>query len=75
MKPLLLSGLTTAIGFITLAWSYNPALRGLGLLCGLGVGWCLLTAFVFVLPACALLLRRPQQEPVASPLHPEAAQK
>lgn len=57
MKPLLLSGLTTVIGFITLAWAYNPALRGLGLLCGIGVGWCLLTTFVFVLPACAMWAR------------------
>ena len=54
MKPLLLSGLTTCVGFSSLAWAENPALRGLGLLCGIGVGWCLLATFVFVLPACAL---------------------
>lgn len=58
MKPLLLSALTTVIGFITLAWSYNPALRGLGLLCGLGVAWCMITTFLFVLPACALLAKK-----------------
>lgn len=57
MKPLLLSGLTTVIGFITLAWAYNPALRGLGLLCGIGVGWCLITTFIFVLPAVALWMK------------------
>ncbi len=58
MKPLLLSALTTTIGFVTLAWSYNPALRGLGLLCGIGVAWCMITTFIFVLPACALLARK-----------------
>jgi uncharacterized protein len=58
MKPLLLSGLTTVIGFITLAWAYNPALGGLGLLCGIGVGWCMITTFIFVLPASAIFARR-----------------
>ncbi len=57
MKPLLLSGLTTCVGFSSLAWAENPALRGLGLLCGIGVGWCLLATFVFVLPACAIWVR------------------
>ena len=57
MKPLLLSGLTTCVGFSSLAWAENPALRGLGLLCGIGVGWCLLATFIFVLPACALWAR------------------
>ena len=54
MKPVLLSGLTTVVGFGSLAWAHNPALRGLGLLCGIGVGWCILVTFLFVLPACAL---------------------
>ena len=54
MKPVLLSGLTTVVGFGSLAWAQNPALRGLGLLCGIGVGWCILVTFLFVLPACAL---------------------
>ncbi len=55
MKPVLLSGLTTVVGFGSLAWAQNPALRGLGLVCGIGIAWCLLATFVFVLPACALL--------------------
>jgi predicted exporter len=54
IKPVLLSGLTTVVGFGSLAWAQNPALRGLGLLCGIGVGWCILVTFLFVLPACAL---------------------
>jgi predicted exporter len=58
MKPVLLSGLTTVVGFGSLAWAENPALRGLGLLCGIGVGWCLLTTFIFVLPASVLVTRR-----------------
>ena len=66
MKPLLLSGFTTVIGFSTLALSYNPALRGLGVLCGIGVGWCILTTFVFVLPGCAILVfkKAPLPQPV-----------
>ncbi len=58
MKPILLSGLTTVVGFGSLAWAQNPALRGLGLLCGLGVGWCIVVTFVFVLPACVLTAGR-----------------
>ena len=54
MKPVLLSGLTTVVGFGSLAWAENPALRGLGLVCGIGVAWCVLVTFIFVLPACAL---------------------
>ena len=58
MKPVLLSGLTTVVGFGSLAWAQNPALRGLGLVCSIGIAWCLLATFVFVLPACALVARR-----------------
>ena len=58
VKPVLLSGLTTVVGFGSLAWAQNPALRGLGLVCGIGVAWCLLATFVFILPACALTARR-----------------
>ena len=58
MKPVLLSGLTTVVGFGSLAWAQNPALRGLGLVCGIGVAWCLLTTFIFILPACAISARR-----------------
>ncbi len=60
MKPVLLSGLTTVVGFGSLAWAQNPALRGLGLVCGIGVAWCVLTTFVFILPACALTAHRPR---------------
>ncbi|MEQ1853456.1 MAG: MMPL family transporter, partial [Chthoniobacteraceae bacterium] len=58
IKPVLLSGLTTVVGFGSLAWAQNPALRGLGLLCGIGVGWCLVATFLFVLPACILAARK-----------------
>ena len=57
MKPVLLSGLTTVVGFGSLAWAQNPALRGLGLVCSIGVAWCVLATFVFILPACALTSR------------------
>ncbi|MEQ1859895.1 MAG: MMPL family transporter [Chthoniobacteraceae bacterium] len=49
-KPVLLSGLTTLAGFGSLATAQNPALRGLGTVCALGVGWCLAATFFFVLP-------------------------
>ncbi len=58
VKPVLLSGLTTVVGFGSLAWAQNPALRGLGLVCGIGVAWCVLVTFIFILPACALTSRR-----------------
>ncbi len=52
MKPVLLSGLTTVAGFGSLITSQNPSLRGLGVVCAFGVGWCLLATFCFILPAC-----------------------
>ena len=63
MKPVLLSGLTTVVGFGSLAWAQNPALRGLGLVCGIGVAWCLLATFLWVLPACSLVMRRKRGAP------------
>jgi predicted RND superfamily exporter protein len=53
VKPVLLSGLTTIAGFASLVMASNPALRGLGTVCALGVGWCLFSTFFFVLPAYA----------------------
>ena len=53
VKPVLLSGLTTACGFGSLGFAENPALRGLGIVCALGVAWCLLSTLCFVLPAYA----------------------
>jgi len=51
VKPVLLSGLTTACGFASLGFAANPALRGLGIVCALGVAWCLFATLCFVLPA------------------------
>lgn len=53
IKPVLLSGLTTIAGFGSLVTASNPALRGLGTVCALGVAWCLFSTFFFVLPAYA----------------------
>jgi predicted RND superfamily exporter protein len=58
MKPVLLSGHTTVVGFGSLVLAQNPALRGLGLVCSIGVAWCVLVTFIFILPACALVTRR-----------------
>ncbi len=57
-KPVLLSGLTTVVGFGSLATAQNPALRSLGTVCALGVGWCLVTTFFFVLPLAVWRDRR-----------------
>jgi len=51
VKPVLLSGLTTVAGFASLVSAENPALRSLGAVCALGVGWCLFTTFALILPA------------------------
>jgi predicted exporter len=63
MKPVLLSGHTTVVGFGSLVLAQNPALRGLGLVCSIGVAWCVLATFIFVLPACALIGRKTTQNP------------
>ncbi|MCE9610131.1 MAG: MMPL family transporter [Chthoniobacter sp.] len=54
VKPVLLSGLTTVAGFASLGLAHNPALQGLGIVCALGVAWCLFATLCFVLPAYAL---------------------
>jgi predicted RND superfamily exporter protein len=53
VKPVLLSGLTTIAGFASLGLAHNPALQGLGIVCALGVTWCLFSTLCFVLPAYA----------------------
>ncbi len=57
-KPVLLSGLTTTAGFGSLVTAENPALRGLGVMCALGVGWCLVVTFLFILPLAVWRHRR-----------------
>lgn len=51
LKPVLLSGLTAVCGFGSLAFAHNPSLRGLGIVCALGVAWCLFSTLFFILPA------------------------
>jgi len=53
VKPVLLAGLCTTAGFGSLGLAANPALRGLGVVCALGVAWCLFATLFFVLPAYA----------------------
>jgi len=53
VKPVLLAGLTAAAGFASLGLADNPALRSLGVVCALGVVWCLFSTLFFVLPAYA----------------------
>jgi predicted RND superfamily exporter protein len=58
VKPLVISGLTTIAGFGALMFAHNPALKGLGTVCALGVTCCLLTSLFFAVPMLRLLLRR-----------------
>ena len=51
IKPVLLAGLTAIAGFGSLALAHNPALRGLGIVCALGVAWSLFSTLFFILPA------------------------
>lgn len=51
IKPVLLAGMTAIAGFASLCLAHNPALRGLGAVCALGVAWCLFATIFFILPA------------------------
>ncbi len=51
IKPVLMSGLTTIAGFGSLGLAHNPSLSGLGIVCALGVAWCLASTVFFILPA------------------------
>jgi uncharacterized protein len=57
LKPLSVCGLTTFAGFAVLIPAQNPALSGLGTVCAIGVFWCLLTTFFYMVPAFAFLQR------------------
>ncbi|GAT33998.1 predicted exporter [Terrimicrobium sacchariphilum] len=50
IKAVGLSGLTTSTGFGALVLAQNPALSGLGIICGVGVLWCLLFSLLLVAP-------------------------
>src|SRR5580704_2002851 len=67
LKPLSICGLTTFSGFAVLIPAQNPALSGLGMVCAIGVFWCLLTTFFYMVPAFAFLQRR--QIPANGDLH------
>ena len=58
LKPLSICGLTTFSGFAVLIPAQNPALSGLGIVCAIGVFWCLLTTFFYMVPAFAYLQPR-----------------
>jgi predicted RND superfamily exporter protein len=64
LKPLSICGLTTFSGFAVLIPAQNPALSGLGLVCAIGVFWCLLTTFFYMVPAFAFLQRRQISAPI-----------
>jgi uncharacterized protein len=62
LKPLLICGLATFAGFAVLIPAENPALSGLGTVCALGVFWCLLTTFFYMVPAFAYLQRSKEKD-------------
>jgi predicted RND superfamily exporter protein len=71
LKPLSICGLTTFSGFAVLVPAQNPALSGLGIVCAIGVFWCVLTTFFYMVPAFAYLqLRKPGSK--VDPKAPEA---
>ncbi len=53
IKPVTISGLSTAAGFGSLALASNPSLSGLGAVCAIGVMWSLAVSLFFVLPIAA----------------------
>jgi uncharacterized protein len=57
LKPIVLSGLTTATGFGSLMLAQNVALSGLGTICAIGVAWCLLASVLVITPGTLLLCR------------------
>ena len=72
LKPLSVCGLATFSGFAVLIPTKNPALSGLGMVCAIGVLWCLLTTFFYMVPAFAFLECRripsaAEEKPAESP--------
>jgi predicted RND superfamily exporter protein len=67
LKPLSICGLTTFSGFAVLIPAQNPALSGLGTVCAIGVFWCLLTTFFFMVPAFAFLQRHRVPSEIGKP--------
>jgi predicted RND superfamily exporter protein len=57
--PVLLAGLTTCVGFLSLAFSPIVAVRELGLFAGLGVAFAVVAALTFTPAALALSKTRP----------------
>jgi predicted RND superfamily exporter protein len=58
LKPIALSGLTTATGFGSLILAQNAALSGLGTICAIGVAWCLFASLLIVTPGMVILRRK-----------------
>ena len=54
LKPVVISGMTTIVGFGALMAAKNPALSGLGVVCSIGVASCLVSALLFAVPVLGL---------------------
>lgn len=67
LKPVIISAFTTIAGFGALVFARNPALKGLGTVCALGVFSCLITSVFFAVPVMAVISsRRAERERVAT---------
>lgn len=62
IKPVTISGLSTAVGFGSLALASNPSLSGLGTVCAIGVLWSLAVSLFFVLPVAIWVSRLASSE-------------
>jgi len=60
VKAVALSGLTTMSGFGALLFASNPALSGMGVICAVGVAWCLISSLLVVVPLTAGRQARPR---------------
>jgi predicted RND superfamily exporter protein len=58
LKPVIISAFTTIAGFGALVFARNPALKGLGTVCALGVLSCLITSVFFAVPIMAVISSR-----------------
>lgn len=64
IKPVTISGLSTAAGFASLALASNPSLSGLGTVCAIGVFWSLVVSLGFVLPMAVWSSRLASREQI-----------
>lgn len=58
LQPIVLTSITTAVGFLTLNFSTSPPFRELGNITAVGVLWAMVLTFTLLPALCMLLVRR-----------------